>query len=293
MSTGRADEAEQVSREALHQLDPHGSVQAGLAGLAIARRDGAALLDARRDAWRADPTLRRLLRLVEVATALDRRDKVLTMEARRARDGPLARRSGLAASLLLLTGQVEEASSLLAAADRPCWDHRAHPGAVVAPFRLVGGSDATDDERWPGLLLRGLLEQVNSVDWPRGSDADLDTFRAALPTGPFPPGPATICCSRRRSSTRLSRQPAGSERRNWLDDGRAHVDAQVDAVVGGKHRRFYRRVAGLAAACAEALALATGVPAGHAYLDGLHSRYPRHTSFRQELRAAVAESPLL
>ena len=43
--------------------------------------------------------------------------------------------------------------------------------------------------------------------------------------------------------------------------------------LGGKHRSSYRRVAQLAAACAEAIALAAGVPAGHAYLDGLHGRY--------------------
>lgn len=88
-------------------------------------------------------------------------------------------------------------------------------------------------------------------------------------------------------------QPVGSERRRWLDDGRAHVDSRVEAVVGGQHRSSYRPVAQLAAACAEAVALATGGSAGHAYLDGLHGRYPRHGSFRHELRSAAAESPLL
>ncbi len=293
---GRADDAEQAAHEALRTLDAHGSVQAGLAdrlaALAIARDDGAALLDARRDAWRADPTLRRLLRLVAVATALDRRDEVLALEAGRAAAGPLAQRSGLAASLLLLAGRVDEASDLMVAADRVFWEHRGHPGAVVVPFLLIGGSGASGDQRWPRLLLCGLLNQLNSVDWPRGHDDDLDTFRAALPAGSLHGSPGDEL----RLSTLLievASQPVGCERRRWLDDGRAHVDSRVDAVVGGKHRSSYRPVAQLAAACAEAIVLATGATAGHAYLDGLHGRYPRHVSFRQELRSAAAESPLL
>jgi len=62
--------------------------------------------------------LRRLLRLVDVATGRGRRDEVLTLEAGRTVEGPLAQRSGLVASLLLLAGRVDEASGLLAAADR-------------------------------------------------------------------------------------------------------------------------------------------------------------------------------
>ena len=123
------------------------------------------------------------------------------------------------------------------------------------------------DERWPGLLLCDLLTQVNSVDWPRGDDADLDAFHTALPAGSFPTSPGDDLLLSSLLLDVLARLPAGSEqRRQWLDDGRAHVEARVDAVVGGKHRSSYRRVAQLAAACAEAIALTAGVPAGHAYM---------------------------
>ncbi|MGH3919751.1 MAG: hypothetical protein ACRDSG_12080 [Pseudonocardiaceae bacterium] len=129
---GRVADAELAAHEALQQLDAHGSTQAELADrltvLAIA-------------------TLQRLLRLVAAATTLDRRDEVLTLEAGRVVEGPLAQRSDLAASLLLLAGRVDEASSLLATTNRARWEHRTHPGPVVVPFMLVGGSGATGDER--------------------------------------------------------------------------------------------------------------------------------------------------
>lgn len=292
---GRVDHAELAAREALDVLGPHGGMRAGLAdrlaALALVRDDDTALLGARRDAWRADPTLRRLLRLVEVATELDRRDEVLGLEAGGVATGPLAKRAGLAAILLLLAGRVDEASALMATADRVFWEHRAHPGIVVVPFLLAGGSAASGDRRWPGLLLGDLFTQLDSVDWPRGSDADLDAFRAVLPAGSLPAVADPLLSS---SLVEVLAPPIGSDRRRqWLHEGRAHLDARVDAAVGGQHRSSYRRVAELAAACAEAVTLADGVPAGRAYLNGLHGKYPRHTSFRKELRSAAAKSPLL
>jgi len=64
-------------------------------------------------------------------------------------------------------------------------------------------------------------------------------------------------------------------------------------VVGGQHRAYYQRVAELAAAYAEAIALTAGAPASQTYLDGLHNRYPRHSLFRKELRSSAVGSPLL
>nr|MBA2695706.1 hypothetical protein [Actinomycetota bacterium] len=82
---------------------------------------------------------------------------------------------------------------------------------------------------------------MNSVDWPRGDDADLDAFHTALPAGSFPTSPGDDLLLSSLLLDVLARLPAGSEqRRQWLDDGRAHVEARVDAVVGGKHRSSYR-----------------------------------------------------
>ncbi|MGQ0773163.1 MAG: hypothetical protein ACT4NY_01890 [Pseudonocardiales bacterium] len=293
---GRTEDAEQVAREALRELDPHGSVQGWLAdrlaGLAIARDDGAALLAARCDAWHADPMLHRLVGLVEAATALDLRDEILTQEAGRVAAGPLAQRPRLAASLLLLAGRVDEASSLMAA--EVTRNYREDPGTPVVPFLLIGGSDAAADQRWTDLLLFELLERADSIDWPFEFDEDLEDFCAALPAGSFLAVLADDLLLSTLLLETLSRQSAGPEqRRQWLDDARAYIDARVDVVVRSHHSGSYQRVAELAAACAEAVALAAGVAVGRAYLNGLHDRYSRHSSFRTELRSAAAKSPLL
>ncbi|MGH8908703.1 MAG: hypothetical protein ACRD0K_19955 [Egibacteraceae bacterium] len=131
---GRLADAEQAAREALDRLEPHGSVQAAIAGrlaaLAAARDDGPALLEARRTEGRADPTLRRLLALVDVATALGCREEVVAAEADRAAAGPLAGRSQLAASVLLLDGRVADAVGLLAGGCRQGWNRGDDPGRV-------------------------------------------------------------------------------------------------------------------------------------------------------------------
>lgn len=129
---GRLADAEQAAREALERLEAHGRVQATLAqrlaALASARDDGPALLEARQAAWRADPTLRRLLDLIDVAAALDCRDKVVAAEADSSAAGPLAERPPLAASVLLLAGHVGEAVGLLDGRTRS-------PGAPAATPR--------------------------------------------------------------------------------------------------------------------------------------------------------------
>ncbi len=149
--TGRLGESEQAALEALQQLESYGRVQAGIAErlalLSAARDDGAALLDARVAAWRADPTVARLVNLVDVATALDRRAEVVAAEAGRADADPLAARPALAASVLLLAGRVGPATGLLVGADPVGWSHGCHPGPVVVPFLLIGGSGAAGDPR--------------------------------------------------------------------------------------------------------------------------------------------------
>jgi hypothetical protein len=93
---------------------------------------------------------------------------------------------------------------------------------------------------------------------------------------------------------RLERHPpSAAVRQRWLATGRTLVDVGIDDVVGGQHRAAYAEVAHLAAACAEAVALATGPDEAGAYLDVLHARYPRHSLFRRELRTITARSPLL
>lgn len=92
----------------------------------------------------------------------------------------------------------------------------------------------------------------------------------------------------------IADRPGGAQQRQqWLDAARSVADRRIDAVVGNKHRGAYQRVAVLAVAYAEALALAADQAAGAAFIAATRSRYPRHVAFRDELDRATAASPLL
>jgi len=304
----RFDEAEAAATEALERLDLHGGTVAAvakrLALLAAARADDAVVLAARRAAWRAHPTLTSLLDLVDVATVLDRQAEVVAAEADRPADGPLGQRLALAAALLLLAGRVDAAVELLEPAQPHYWDLHRGPAPVVVPFLLVGASNAHHDQRWEQMLLFELLDQANSADWRYDypeSDDGLDILRRAVSVDPRS-GSGERYRAIPRGQSLLSTvfidaleatSPGSAERHRWLHTARSHVDSQIDTVVGGKHRSAYVRVAHLAAACAEALMLAVDARAAHKYLDDLHGRYPRHSSFRGELRTILVASPLL
>jgi hypothetical protein len=92
---------------------------------------------------------------------------------------------------------------------------------------------------------------------------------------------------------RLSTQDTPHRRQRWLALVQATVERRVEAVVTSKHRGAYARVAELAAACAETLALRQDATAGEAFLAQVRARYPRHVAFRRELDTAIRASSLL
>ena len=304
--SGRLDDAVQAAGEALDRLEAEGRVVAAIAErsalLAAGDGDDEAVLAAHQTAWRADPTLERLLALIDVATALGERDIVLATEASRTDGEPILQRPDLAAGLLLLAGRTDDAVRLVDAADDVGWDGGGHPAPVVVPFLLVGASSATHDERWGDSLLLELLDRANNAGWPHDRlrpDDGLDTLHATLAEqeplaiGRYHALPHDDLLLSTLLTDRLERHPPqADERQRWLSTARRFVDARIDTVVGGQHRAAYARAAHLAAACAEAIALATTPDDAGTYLDDLHARYPRHSLFRRELRAIADQSPL-
>lgn len=305
---GRLDDARQAAREALDQLDLDGRVVARIAErralLAAADRDDAAVLEAHRIAWRAEPTLDRLLAVVDIAAALDMLDPVLCEESDRTQHEPDPRRRDLTASLLLLAGRVDDAVALIDAA-QPCgWDYGLQPAGVVIAFLLTGASDAVHHEAWEGSLLHVLLERADSIGWHGdaiGVDDGLGVLQAALEEANLPTaldGERAMPAEDLELSVQLlasleRHPPSPLARLEWVAAARRLVDARIDDVVGGQHRSAYGRVAQLGATCAEALTLTSGAQEAAGYLDGLHARYPRHSLFRRELRNAIEASQLL
>jgi hypothetical protein len=303
---GRLGDARQAATEALDRLEPEGRVIGSIASravlLAAGDRDGAGVLAAHQTAWRADPTLDRLLGLVDVATAVGELEDLLTTEANRTVGEPIAQRPDLAAGLLLLAGRTDDAVRLVDASDALGWDGGCDPAPVVVPFLLVAASNASRDQCWGDSLLLELPDRANNTGWryDRVPDDGLDTLRATLADQ------APQATDRYRAipndnlllSTLLTdhlehHPPSAPERQRWLSTGRRLVDGRIDEVVGGQHRAAYAQVAHLAAACAEAIKLTTGPHDASRYLDDLHAGYPRHSLFRRELRTIAAQSPLL
>lgn len=310
---GRHEEAETAAREALATLAPAGRVRATIAErllrLAARRGDGEAVLEGRREAWRASPTLQRLMDLVDTATALGQRDAVLTEEAGPASSSPSGKAASLPgdhgqvddlrAALLLLAGQVQPAIDLLDAAGPLGWS-RAHPGPIVVPYLLVAASRAPTAADFRSMLLFESLEGADRAGWPgrawHGDEPDRppwedqtppeDSFRA-IPTD-------ELVLSLQLVEQMAAHPPTRHERERWMQVARGAVEQRRDAIVGAQHRGAYDRAARLICACAEALSLHAGDDAqvGGAFVADAHRRWPRHSAFRRELDAAAAASPV-
>ncbi|HVB27358.1 MAG TPA: hypothetical protein VNE21_05545 [Mycobacteriales bacterium] len=297
---GRDGDAGEVAREALRVLEPYGEVRAGIAQrlVRLVAGDPPAVLEARRAAWRAAPNRRRLLDLVDTATALGVADATLAEEvlaarppaARGRRRDPLTADPRLTAELLLLAGQVDDVVALLRGMSPLGWSAQEHPGRVVVPYLLVAACRATEHPAWPDTLLFSQLDSVDNlgyVGWSTASDFE---------------GEARIVRGILRDDLLLSvllarglraRRDPPAVTSSWLASAGRAIDARIDAVVGGQHRGAYDATARLVAAQAEAVQLLHGVGAGAALLAGMHARYPRHTAWRGELRRAQSASPLL
>jgi len=342
----RVADATAACHEALAALGEHGEVRAKiaecLAALAAAR-DGsdaraAAVLEARRAAWRAAPSMVRLLALTAAATAAGAMagtpagtaEEVLAAEAdllapagwRRAGTGAGNATPGgttpaderLACALLLLAGRVDAAAERLGRAEPLGWSYSDNPGPVVVPYLLVASTGRPVPPSSGGSLLANLFQQMDGhAFWPAPSpspgdlassdddelgalddeisdagDEDLDESEGEVHGERARPGLAALlaeCVAARLTS------PAARAR--WLDAARKAVEQRVDAVVRGQHRGAYERVAALAAACAEAVAVAEGTGNATVFIQGIRTRYPRHWSFRNALDHAAAASPTL
>lgn len=279
---GRVDDAAAAAREAMTAAglpeERRAEIADRLGELAARLGDPPAALDARRTAWRAYRTRRRLLALVAAADAAGQRTGTLEAEA----DSVPPDADRLGCELLLLAGRIDNAIAALVAADPLGWSRADHPGPVV----------------WPVLLAAAVAPSVPAAQTHLGRQfAAVDTADHwyGYPNGGM--GDDAVEALPRLSSllaARIGSGPGGSrQRRQWLAAARGVVDRRVDAVVGNKHRGAYQHAAVLAVTYAEALAVAEDQTAGEAFVAATRSRYPRHVAFRDELDRATAASPLL
>jgi hypothetical protein len=268
-----------------------------LAELALSQGDSALCAEGRRQAWRAAPSVARLLGLARACPGTQL-DAVLGEEAAlvgaprasRQADGLPggAARSRPNAALLLAAGRVAEATAVLGeAAPSLGWSSPDHPGPVVVPYLLVAASGQGGPPDEPGSLLAGLFAGVDAPDRATG----LGSSASRGPTAGTSTGELDLAALLARSIEVLAPLPA--DRHRFLEQAKQLVEDRVASIVEAQNRGAYRRAATLAIACAETVALARGTEAGSGFVATLHARFPRHSAFRAELDRATSQSPFL
>ncbi len=308
-------EAVRAAQEALRALAPTGEIRAWIAEFiadaAEKNDDGAARLDARREAFRATPTLVRLSALCEAAEPVGELKTVVHAEAARLRSvvARQSRRKGqgedavelqtghrFLATLLLLDGDTEEAIALAEQAPAVGWSGGEHPGPVVMPYLLCAAAGGAEPA--PGTALAELWRGID-VDEPAFPMWDLDTQdddfddepEAAWPDASLKPRPVRLTPFLR---AQIARQPVDPDRQaRFLEVAWTVAERRVKEILDKKHRGAYERAAMLVGAVSEARIMAGDAGGGHALLENTRQHFSRYSAFTRELDKIARRSPLL
>jgi hypothetical protein len=292
---GHLADAATAARETFDLPDTGASHRAGaadrLADLTDRLGDNASAVAARRWAWTAEPTRRRLLALAASSHVAGVMAETLAREADNLLTTCEATTDRLGCELLLLSGRLAPAIAALTGSEPLGWHRASHPGPVVLPFLWAAatGTAPTADSGHLGKAFTAIDGDPDALprfeDWPTP-----DGGRA---TGADRPEPAAPSLSGLLGDVIRRLPPDATQRERWMTTATAVVDARVNAIVSGKHRGAYARAASLAFAHAESLAALDRQADAHAYLAGIRARYPRHVAFRGELDTAAGASTIL
>ncbi|GAA1884876.1 hypothetical protein GCM10009715_33880 [Paeniglutamicibacter psychrophenolicus] len=278
-SVGDTDRAVDAAREAL-TTEAFGSRNRAAVAEELAELsapDNAAVLEARRIAWRSEPSETRLLALHHAAAQQGSPMHVMAEELAHAdadqQTKPLGRT--LFSALLLLAGGEERATRLLSLP--PTQREREVSSAVLVPYLLVSASKALGGEQ-------------HAIDWANGylEKVDRSTMMFRQYGEPAQEGAPTLSelfASRIRAEVP---EPAALESR--LEAALGQLGRDVDAIVSDKRRGEYQKAAEWLADGALALSLARGDTAGLSWYRDWFTRYPRHVAFRRELERAWPEA---
>jgi hypothetical protein len=241
---------------------------AALSAQQLGRSDVSKRLEA---AWRAAPTLTRLLRWLEAdgraATVL--RAKAKKVLARCPRTA--GRQLGL---LRVLMGDLRAAADLLSKAPGLGWSSEDHPGHVLFPLFAVLLANGTPRKVSDTLLAdlestcRDPLDALSADDIERRPKLASPSIVALIEAG-------------------LSSLSMGeADRDAMLAAMRVAAEKRVEGILGHSRRRHYGHAAMLAASCL-ALASANRREDVSTWLADLRQTYKRRHAFREELRRAL------
>jgi hypothetical protein len=222
-------------------------------------------------AWRAVPTLTRLLRrlVTEDRSPTALREKARKIVSRCPKTA--GRQLGL---LRLLAGDISAAVDLLSQAPGLGWSSDEHPGHVLFPSFAVLLAHRTS-RRVSDTLLAD-LESTCRAPFEALSSDDVER-RPKLGT------PSIAALIQDVSSTITFVE---EDLKSMVDSMCVAAERRVEGILGSSRRRHYGHAAMLVASCA-ALAPADRHRDLSAWMVGFHNRYPRRHAFREELRRAM------
>lgn len=265
-----------------------------LAAMASSAGDPDLSLSARQQAWRADPSLNRLL-----AYSREGSPDRPTLDARLHEEYLVAQDGGyiipssysyepapsrLRILLYLLAHEYDAAIEYAGDIVPLGWSGQDNAGPVLFPFLVLAASGKTEAPD-SGSALEYLLDQMpDSISgWGHVEpilpelDAEVDKPTAGellvetLAAHPVSPGSRDL----------------------YLELAKSLARERINAVVSNLHRGAYERAGRLAVAVGEAMSLRGDRSGGSAFALSFVSAYPRHRAFRDEVYRLIDRSPYL
>ncbi|MHB9038911.1 MAG: hypothetical protein ACYC64_19910 [Armatimonadota bacterium] len=295
--SGDSHSAISAAREGVERIASGGHkahLADALATMADRTQDSALAITSRKQAWRASPTLRRLLSYSSEDSpdrnALDMRlsEELVGASSGSYTIGGVSNGSKQIPRLhLLLHLFAHDYDSVVKYSGKMAplgWSSSEHPGIVAFPFLTVAASGIADQPA-TGSSLAHLLDDMATTLGSRHSHKPLIPDETETPIEP-------ILC--RFLMDTLACHPVASEdRAKYLCMAVKIAKKRIDSIVSNTHRGAYERAARLAVAIGEAMSLRGSTSDGIDFAISFRAAYPRHIAFRTELEKLIELSPYL
>jgi hypothetical protein len=242
---------------------------AALAAGQLGQRDVAVRLQA---AWRAAPSMTRLLRWLGAGSPTG---AVVVRRARAAINhcpSEAGRQLGL---LRVLTGDVEAAAGILAAAPGLGWSNEEHPGHVLVPV-------------FAGLLAGRVKARISAALFRDLGEAPDDPWEMAGEGGGKRPTLGTPRIPELIEIVRPEKGVGARDRKAMLDAMRVAAAKRVEGILGNKRRAYYGHAAILLACCLELAPAVGDQDEVREWVAGIRKEYSRFYAFQEECRAVMA-----
>ncbi|MCH2209423.1 MAG: hypothetical protein MK132_26665 [Lentisphaerales bacterium] len=236
-------------------------------------------IDARKEAWRYEPTQERLVNWFNTSEGILSNDD-LEEEVKFLRKEANQKYVRLICMLELLIGEYDLPTKALITADPLGWRPESHPGEIVLPFLLIGGGDIKDIPE--NSSLKFVSEEMKSIfiRWQAhlisGSKSQelhtyLDYLQEAIVAHPI----------------------ADDKKDVFMATARTAILDRIRAVVTQGLDHLFPSVAHLAVAFAEACYLSGQEDRGLKLINNIRNMYIRQNNLRNEIRTQFNLSPIL